>query len=169
MVHQSKVSHKKVCRNHADIEDIRDDDNKVYYLASRKAMNRKHISHRDSKDERSRNTTDKNPEAIEESIKEAIIEVLGNSVVVTKIEVVVDTSGLVTSVVVDVVGDDEAVQSAVDTIESHSSKYDCGAGVLCRAAKVTLRTIGASPSFHPTTKPKAVLLLLAVVACVPRF
>ena len=73
MIHQSKVSHKKVCGNHSDVEDIRDDDNEVYYLASRKAMNRKHISHRDSKDERSRNTADENPEAIEESIKEAII------------------------------------------------------------------------------------------------
>ena len=110
-----------------------------------------------------------NETTTEQTIKEAIIEVLGNAVVVTNIEVVVDTSGLVTSVVVDVVGDDEAVQSVVDTIESHSSKDDCGAGVLCRVAKVTLRTIRASPSWYAATKPTAVLLLLAVVAWGPRF
>ena len=110
-----------------------------------------------------------NQNITEQSIKDAIIDVFGNAVVVTNIEVVVDASGLVTSVVVDVVGDDEAVRSVVDTIESHSSKDDCGAGVLCRVAKVTLRTIRASPSWHTARTPTAVLLLLAVVAWGPRF
>ena len=86
----------------------------------------------------------------EQSIKDAIIDVLGNAVVVTNVEVVVDTSGHVTSVVVDVVGDDEAVRSVVDIVEAHAHKDDCGGDVLCRVAKVTLQTIGAVALFAPS-------------------
>ena len=105
-----------------------------------------------------------NKNITEQSIKDAIIDVVGNAVVVTNVEVVVDSSGHVTSVVVDVVGDDEAVQSVVETIEAHAHQDDCGDGVLCRAAKVTHRAIRASPSWHTARTPTAALWLLAA-AC----